>query len=195
VRADAQRNYDRLVDVAREAFTELGPDAPLDVIARRAGVGAGTLYRHFPSRDALVEAVYRSDVEEVCALAYQLLAERPPADALAAWLRAQVEHVRVKRGLGAALIAAFGEDSELFAWCRQNLRAASGALLSAARDAGAVRADVEPADLLRFGHAIAVSTELAPDSADRLLAVVLDGLGVAPLRQAAGPAVRGEGDR
>jgi AcrR family transcriptional regulator len=196
VRADARRNYDRLVDAARAAFTEHGVDAPLDDIARRAGVGAGTLYRHFPTREALIEAVYRVDVDELCGLAYELLQTSPPGDALAAWLRAQVAHVQRKRGLGSALVAVFGQDSELFAWCRQRLWAASGALLTAAREAGAVRGDVEAPDLLRLGHGVAVATEFVPDEAQRLLTVVLDGLRVAPLGvDGADPAAGHEGDR
>jgi AcrR family transcriptional regulator len=196
MRADARRNYDRLVDAARTAFTEHGVETPLDDIARRAGVGAGTLYRHFPTRDSLIEAVYRGDVEELCALAYQLLETLPPADALTEWMRAQVRHVQHKRGLGAALVATVGRDSQLFAWCRERLWAASGALLTAAREVGAVRTDVEAPDLLRLGHGVAVATELVPEDAQRLLTVVLDGLRVAPLGvdgavQAAGH----EGDR
>jgi AcrR family transcriptional regulator len=176
LRADAQRNYDRLVGAARAAFLEHGADAPLDDIARRAGVGAGTLYRHFPTRDALIEAVYRGDVEELCALAYQLLETSTPADALASWMRAQVAHVQQKRGLGSALVGTFGRDSELFAWCRERLWAAAGTLLSAARESGAVRPDVEAPDLLRLGHGVAVAAEYAPQDAERLLSVVLDGL-------------------
>jgi AcrR family transcriptional regulator len=196
VRADARRNYERLLDAARAAFTEHGVDAPLDDIARRAGVGAGTLYRHFPTRDALIEAVYRGDVEELCALAYRLLETSPPADALADWMRAQVAHVQHKRGLGNALVAAVGHDSELFAWCRQRLWDASGALLAAARTTGAVRGDVEAADLLRLGHGVAIATERVPQDAQRLLTVVLDGLGVAPLTADGAAAAAGhEGDR
>ncbi|HKT03869.1 MAG TPA: helix-turn-helix domain-containing protein [Rugosimonospora sp.] len=176
MRADARRNYERLLDAARVAFREHGADAPLDDIARKAGVGPGTLYRHFPNRDALIAAVYRDDVEELCALAYELLEAGPPEQALAGWMRAQLRHVQQKRGLGAAMLASFGYDSELFAWCRDRLYEASGALLDAARAAGTVRADVRPPDLLRLGHGIAVAAERVPEDADRLLGVVLDGL-------------------
>jgi AcrR family transcriptional regulator len=196
VRADARRNYDRLVDSARAAFTEHGVETPLDDIARRAGVGAGTLYRHFPTRDALIEAVYRGDVEELCALAYHLLETLPPGEALAEWMRAQVIHVQHKRGLGSALVASFGRDSELFGWCRARLWDAAGALLSAARAAGAVRTDVAAPDLLRLGHGVAVATEYVPEDAPRLLTVVLDGLRVAPLgMDGPVPAAGHEGDR
>ncbi len=176
MRADARRNYARLVEVAREAFTEHGADAPLDEIARRAGVGPGTLYRHFPTREALIEAVYRGDVEDLCTQAYHLLETGDPAKALEEWMRAQVAHVQRKRGLGTALVACFGVDSELFEWCRQRLWAAGDSLLAAARESGAVRADVSAPDLLRLGHGVAVATERAPEDTDRLLSVVLDGL-------------------
>jgi AcrR family transcriptional regulator len=196
VRVDARRNHDRLVDAARAAFTEHGPEAPLDDVARRAGVGAGTLYRHFPTRDSLIEAVYRDDVEELCKLAYQLLQTRPPAEALAGWMRAQMDHVQAKRGLGSALLASVGRDAELFAWCRDRLCAAADALLAAAREAGAARSDVTGPDLLRLGHGIAVATEHVPDEAGRLLTVVLDGLRVAPLEvDGAAQATGHEGDR
>jgi AcrR family transcriptional regulator len=176
LRADAQRNYQRLLAVAKEAFGAHGPDAPLDDIARRAGVGAGTLYRHFPTRQALMEAVYRDDVEELCAQAYDLLDRLPPDQALAEWLRLQVGYVYRKRGLGAALLAAVGRDSELFTYCRDSLRAAGAALLTAGWEAGTVRIDIDATDLLRLGHGVAMAAEYAPDDADRLLSVMLDGL-------------------
>jgi AcrR family transcriptional regulator len=176
MRADARRNYARLVDAAREAFTEHGAQAPLDEIARRAGVGPGTLYRHFPTREALIEAVFRGDVEELCAQAYQLLETHRPGEALAGWMRAQVAYVQRKRGLGAAMVACFGVDTELFEWCRQRLWAAGDALLDACRQVGAVRPDVKAPDLLRLGHGVAVATERAPEDTGRLLSVVLDGL-------------------
>src|SRR5690242_2306744 len=118
MRADAQRNYARLLAVAKDAFGEHGADAPLDDIAKRAGVGAGTLYRHFPTRDSLMAAVYRDDVAELSAQAHDLLERMPPEEALAEWMRMQVAYIIRKRGLGTALITLLGRDSELFAWCR-----------------------------------------------------------------------------
>jgi AcrR family transcriptional regulator len=180
MRADAQRNYARLLAVAKEAFGEHGADAPLDDIAKRAGVGAGTLYRHFPTREALMAAVYRDDVAELSAQAYELLERMPPEEALAEWMRMQIAYIIRKRGLGATLITLLGKDSELFAWCRDALRGAGSALLQAAQQAGTVRTDVDSTDLLRLGHSIAVATEHSPQDAERLLTVVLDGLRTKP---------------
>jgi AcrR family transcriptional regulator len=180
MRADAQRNYARLLAVAKDAFGEHGADAPLDDIAKRAGVGAGTLYRHFPTRDSLMAAVYRDDVAELSAQAHDLLERMPPEEALAEWMRMQIAYIIRKRGLGTALVTLLGRDSELFAWCRDALRDAGGALLQAAQRAGTVRTDVDAADLLRLGHSIAVATEHAPEDAERLLTVVLDGLRTKP---------------
>jgi AcrR family transcriptional regulator len=176
LRADARRTYERLVDAARDAFTEHGTDAKLDDIARRAGVGAGTLYRHFPDRETLLAAVYRSDIEELATAAYELLDRLPPGAALDEWMRVQVDYVRRKRGLGACLIAAYGRDSELFGWCRDRIGAAASALLDAARADGTVLADIDGRDLLRLGHGIAVATEYGAVGSDRLVEIMLAGL-------------------
>jgi AcrR family transcriptional regulator len=177
MRADARRNYERLLVAARTAFTKHGADASLDDIARRAGVGPGTLYRHFPTRQALLEAVYRDGVEEMCSRAYELLDTMPPGEALAAWLRAMADYVATKRGLAMELVASLGEDgSELFASCKQAMVAAGTALLDAAKEAGAVRPETDLKDVLKLVHAIGAATEQAPEDADRLLSLVLDGL-------------------
>ncbi len=172
MRADARRNYDRLVTAARAAFAEHGAEASLDDIAR-------------PTRLALLEAVYRDDVTALCAEAEELGRTRPPGDALAAWLRVFVRHAAVKRGLAAALKASLGEDtSAFFLECSTALRAASQALLTAAQQAGAVRADARVPDLLKLVHGIAVATEHSlddPGQAERLLSVVLDGLRPPPV--------------
>jgi AcrR family transcriptional regulator len=176
MRADARRNYERIVAVAREAFAEHGPDAPLDDIARRACVGAGTLYRRFPNREALIEAVYRDDIERLCDRAYELLETHTPSDALAAWMREQIEFVVTKRGLAATLKAAMDAGSETFALCKTRLNDAASALLKAAQDEGTVRTDFEHRDLLLMGHGIGVAAEVTRDSGDRLLTIMLDGL-------------------
>jgi AcrR family transcriptional regulator len=176
MRADARRNYERLVTTAREVFTEQGPDAPLDDIARRACVGAGTLYRHFPNREALIEAVYRGEIERLSDLAYELLKDRPPEDALAEWIRAQVSWVSSIRGLLAALKGVLDKDSESYAYCKTRLREAAGGLLDAAKADGRIRPDVEAADLLRLGHGLAVAADLAPEAADRMVGIMIDGL-------------------
>ena len=177
MRADARRNYERLLAAARTAFTEHGADASLDDIARRAGVGPGTLYRHFPTRQALLEAVYIDGVEAVCNRAYELLEAEPPGEALAAWMRAMADYVATKRGLAMALVASLGEErSELFASCKEAMVAAGTAVLDAAKEAGAVRPDTDIKDVLRLVHGISAATERAPEDADRLLSLVLDGL-------------------
>jgi AcrR family transcriptional regulator len=177
LRADAQRNYDRILATARDAFAECGTDVPLDDIAKRACVGAGTLYRHFPTREALYEAVYRGEISALCDRAPQLLAELPPREALAAWMAELVQWVARKRGLAMTLKASIDAGSETFRLCQTAMREAAGLVLTAAQDTGAIRLDVGPADLMRLGHGVGVSVEhAAPEDVDRLLAIMLDGL-------------------
>jgi AcrR family transcriptional regulator len=177
MRADARRNYERLLAVARTAFLEHGADASLDDIARRAGVGSGTLYRHFPTRQALLEAVYRDGVEGICAKAYELLETMPPGEALAAWLRALADYVATKRGLSMALVASLGEDHpEVFVSCKEAMLEAGTAVLDAAKQAGAMRPDADIRDVLKLVHVVGAAAEQAPEDADRLLSLVLDGL-------------------
>lgn len=182
MRADALRNCQLLLTTAREVFAERGLDAPLDEIAKRAGLGPGTLYRHFPNRDALVEAVYKDQVKELATRADELLAEYPdrPLVALEQWMRAQVRFVASQRGLGHRMKAMVDPQGATMVWCKEQLRAAAGKLLAAARPAG-VRSDLEPYDLLRIGHGIGLATETCQgDDMDRLLDVMLAGL-VAPV--------------
>ena len=145
-RADAQRNVERLIAAARVAFAAHGATAPLDDIARSAGVGAGTLYRHFPTRLALVEAVYRDNVERLCADGERLATTAPPADALLEWLRGFVTVISAKRGLAAAL-SDEGRTQELFAECHVMINTTGGHLLDRAKQAGAVRDDVALGDV------------------------------------------------
>ncbi|WP_225731512.1 MULTISPECIES: TetR/AcrR family transcriptional regulator [unclassified Nocardia] len=186
MRADARRNYERIVEAARAAFAEHGPDAPLDDIARRAGVGAGTLYRHFPNRDALIEAVYRSSIERLSSYAHELAATHPPETALEMWLQRQVRWVLEERSLAVTLKALIDRESETFELCRVLMNDAATAILKPAQTAGLVRGDIEPRDLLRFGHGIAIACETAPEAADRLLAVTMDGLRTTGARPADG---------
>jgi AcrR family transcriptional regulator len=176
MRADARRNHERLVTTAREAFTEHGVEASLDDIAKRSGVGPGTLYRHFPTRDALLAAVYRGDVEALAARADELAQALPPDEALSAWLRLQLDYIKHKYGLGAAVKTMLGKDSDTLVWCRDTMRGALGRLLTRAQEAGAVRPDVDAADVLRLVHGVGMASESAPEQADRLLSLVLDGL-------------------
>ncbi len=178
LRADARRNLDRLIAAAREAFATDGPNAPLDDIARAAGVGSGTLYRHFPNRVALLEAVYRSNVERLCAEGEQLAESEPPAQALLDWLRGFVRVVSEKRGLAAALTEE-GQTSELFAQCHTMINSTGAQLLDRAKGAGAIREDVPLADLLKMAKAFALAGETSPEGAalaERLLVLSMDGL-------------------
>ncbi|WP_432011533.1 TetR/AcrR family transcriptional regulator [Streptomyces cucumeris] len=180
MRADARRNYERLLAEARTAFTRTGTDAPLEDIARRAGVGIGTLYRHFPNRTALMGAVFQG---EMCALLTRSreLAEAPqPCQALVDWLRAIIDHASTYRGLAQALMAcSTDESSALSRGCNLPLREAGSELLARAQRAGVVRPDVVIADLMQLTNAIALAVEQSPDDpglADRLLALTFTGL-------------------
>src|SRR5258705_2624395 len=148
-RADAVRNRERVLAAAKAVFSAGGPDASLEAVARRAGVGIGTLYRHFPTREALFEAVYRREVEHLADLAEQLKGEVAPAEALRRWLRSNVEFVATKKGMSAALPLAARSSSGLYAYTFARLTKALGAPLERAVPAGEVRADISPEDLLR----------------------------------------------
>jgi AcrR family transcriptional regulator len=176
MRADARRSRAKLLDAATVAFAENGADAPLDDIARRAGVGIGTLYRHFPTRLDLQAAVYRSQVQSVCATADELIATATPEQAFAGWIRALAGYLVTKRGLSGSLIAGLGKDSELMSGCWMAMRDAAERLLNHAQLAGVLRSDITPHDVLRLVHGIVVSTEQAPEDTDRLLSIMLDGL-------------------
>jgi AcrR family transcriptional regulator len=180
LRADAKRNVERLLESARAAIAKDGPDASLDDIARDAGVGSGTLYRHFPTRVALLEAVYRDEVERLCAEGDRLLeSDTEPGEALAEWLRGYVSFGAVKRGLMGPLTTALGQDSDLFATCKSMVMATGGRLVVRAQEAGTIRSDVDVTDVLMLASAIAHAGELTRDGSDlsgRLLDVAIDGL-------------------
>jgi len=148
-RADAVRNRERVLEAAKAVFSAGGPDASLEAVARRAGVGIGTLYRHFPTRESLYEAVYRREVQQLGELAEQLKSEAAPVDALRRWLRSNVEFVATKKGMSAALALAVQGSSELSAYSFDRLTKAVGALLDRAVAAGEIRADIGPEDVLR----------------------------------------------
>lgn len=179
MRADARRNHERLLTEARAAFAEHGTDASLEDVARRAGVGIGTLYRHFPNRDALVSAVFEDAAGELLTRSRQLLDAPEPCAALVTWLRETVTHAGEYRGLARSLMAVSADGSSALARCSDPIRQAGGALLARAQQAGSVRADVAIADLLQLTHAIALAAEETPsdpDLADRLLNLTLRGL-------------------
>src|SRR5271170_7371218 len=146
-RADAVRNRERVLEAAKAVFSAGGPDASLEAVARRAGVGIGTLYRHFPTREALFEAVYRHEVEQLIDLAEQLKTDVAPVEALRRWLRSNVEFVATKKGMAAALALAAPGSSELSAYSFERLTQAVGLLLERAAAAGEIRGDITPDDL------------------------------------------------
>jgi AcrR family transcriptional regulator len=149
LRADARRNRDKLLAAATAAFAEDGEDVALEAVAARAGVGIGTLYRHFPSRDALVAAAYRHEVDALCAAAADLLAAQPADAALRAWAERFADYIATKRAMGDALRAAAGSDSPLFAETRALILAALRRLLDAGAAAGTLRADADATDVMR----------------------------------------------
>ncbi len=165
---------------ARLAFAERGEDASLDDIAKRAGVGAGTLYRHFPTRQALIEAVYRDGIEGLAREAVRLAAAEPPGQALVDWLRAYTSYVVEKKGLAKSLVSTLDNRAEVFAYAHARMQESGGALLDAAKGAGAMRDDVEFIDVIRLANAIALGCEATPgggkEQSERLLALAIEGL-------------------
>ncbi|WP_217551161.1 TetR/AcrR family transcriptional regulator [Streptomyces sp. GbtcB6] len=177
MRADARRNHDRLLAEARTVFAEHGTDASLEDVARRAGVGIGTLYRHFPNRHALMSAVFEDAVNELLARARELRTAPNPCQALLTWLHEVVVHAAAYRGLSRALMSA-SPDSAL-SRCGTPMREAGEALLIRAQNTGTVRPDVQITDLLQLTHAIALAAEESPGDphlAHRLLTLTLKGL-------------------
>ena len=174
-RADALRNYEKLVGAAREAFTEADRSASLEDIARRAGVGIGTLYRNFPTRADLVQAVYVDEVEAMSRSAAEL-AEREPWEALTAWLQGFVGYIATKQALAEELFAIAERDASVFAGCRSMLHSAGEPLLRRAQDAGIVRPDVTIDEVIRMVGGIAKIPTDEPGEIQRLLSVALDGL-------------------
>jgi AcrR family transcriptional regulator len=191
LRADAQRNRDRLLDAAVRAFSHDQPEVTLDAIARDAGVGIGTLYRHFPTREALIEAAYRSELARLCDAVPELLQARPPDDAMRAWMDRFVDYMTTKRGMAGALRAVIASGGNPYAQSRDRLAAAITALLHAAAAAGTVRPDIEPGDVLASlsGVSLAVGEPAQRDQARRLLDLLMDGLryGAVNARQPARP--------
>jgi AcrR family transcriptional regulator len=177
-RADALRNRERVLEAAKAVFTAGGPDASLEAVARQAGVGIGTLYRHFPTRETLFEAVYRREVEQLAELAERLKSDAPPVEALRLWFQANVEFVATKRGMYAALAIAAQQKSDLTAYTSNRLTNAVGGLLSRAIEAGKVRADISPEDLLRAFVGMCYMQEQPGwlPSVKRLVDVFVDGL-------------------
>jgi AcrR family transcriptional regulator len=176
MRADARRNHARLLAAARAAFTQHGYEASLDDIAKSAEVGPGTLYRHFPTREALLAAVYREDVEALVVQADELAERLPPEEALTSWLLLQLGYIKFKVGMGSAIKTMLGNDSQTLSWCRETLYGGLRRLLDRAQEAGVIRTDVDVIHVMRLVHGVGLASESAPEMADFLMSVVIDGL-------------------
>ncbi|MFE9766306.1 TetR/AcrR family transcriptional regulator [Streptomyces sp. NPDC005808] len=162
MRADARRNYERLLEEAAVAFGEHGEGASLDDIAKKAGVGSGTLYRHFPTRQALLEAVYVDRIEAIAARADEIAAVLPPGEALVEWLNELALSMIEVRGLKALLGSAVSDGSSaVLAVCGTSVRGAATRLVEGAQREGTLRADVLPIEVLRLAHGVAGASELA----------------------------------
>ena len=174
-RADARRNYEKILAAARDAFAEGGESTALEEIARRAGVGIGTLYRHFPNRQALLEALYLNEVEAVCTSASQF-EDGDPWEALNGWFDRLVAYLATKRALSHELLNYLDTDASLFRDSRACLFAAGEPLLKRAQDAGAVRPDVEFSDVMHMVIGIGKIPTSDPTQIDHIRRIALDGL-------------------
>jgi len=177
-RADAERNRRRLADVAKAAFAEEGADVSLEEIARRAGVGIGTLYRHFPTRNAILEAIYRQEAEQLGAAATTLLEKNTPVEALRAWMRLFVDYIGTKKLILPALNAATGDTSALTAYSSAQIMTAANLLVTRAVENGDIKRDVQALDLMYALYGFA-NTDNRPDMtarAHRLIDILIAGL-------------------
>jgi AcrR family transcriptional regulator len=177
-RADGERNRQLLIDTAKAAFADVGLNVSLEEIARRASVGIGTLYRHFPSREAVVEAVYRREVEQLAEAVPHLLKTSPPGEALHKWMHLFVDYIATKRLIAPSLGTALGDKSVLRANSAELISHAMATLVKRAADSGEVRKDVAPSDLLRamVGVSYGNPDEAWEASARRLIDLLMDGL-------------------
>ncbi|MFJ9417806.1 TetR/AcrR family transcriptional regulator [Streptomyces sp. NPDC101227] len=178
MRADARRNRERILEAAVRAFSEKGADVPIDAIAKAAGVGSGTLYRHFPTREALVEAAYRNELVRVCDSAAELLADFPPDRAMRLWMDRFIDYLAAKQGMAEALRAVVASGADPFAESLDRLSTALGSLLRAGAEAGLLRSDIDPLDVgfSLAGVSLITSAPAQRERAGRLLDLILDGL-------------------
>src|ERR1700758_1587223 len=176
-RADAQLNRERLLEIAKEAFTRSGANASLDDIAKEAGVGPGTLYRHFPTRGALLEAVYRTEVEKLAAAERKFAETMSPVEALRAWMLLFVDYIAAKHIIAPALNTLVGGPSKLYEGSRAQVQGAIDALVKRAIKKGDIRRDLEPFDLLRalIGVSHVASGPDWQQSARRLVDILITG--------------------
>lgn len=178
MRADARRNYDRLVGAAKEVFADQGGSASLEAIAKHAGVGVGTLYRHFPTRIDLVEAVYRNDVDQLMLAAEDSAADLEPWTGLVRWLDAFVRYAQGKRVFLTELHEAFEKNPQLKCMSKDRINGAMEMLLSRAQAAGIARTDVDGSDVMELVRPMCMSSTLGEAQAQRLLGIVIDALRV-----------------
>jgi AcrR family transcriptional regulator len=176
-RTDAQRNRERILEVAKDAFTQSGANSSLDDIAKQAGVGAGTLYRHFPTRNSLLEAVYRSEVEKLAAAGQKFAQTMAPIEALRAWMLLFVDYIETKQIIAPALNTLVGGPSKVFESSRSQIQGAIDALVRRAITSGDIREDLDPFDLLRalIGVSNVASTPEWQQSARRLVDILITG--------------------
>jgi len=176
-RTDAQRNRSRILEVAKEAFSRSGANASLDDIARQSGVGAGTLYRHFPSRDALLEAVYSNEVRKLAVAERELSARLPPVEALRAWMLLFVDYIATKQIIAPALNTLLGGPAKVYEASRSQIQGAIEVLVKRAIKSGEIRSDLDPFDLLRalIGVSNVASTPDWRQSARRLVDILISG--------------------
>lgn len=176
-RTDAQRNRERILGAAKEAFTRSGANASLDEIAKEAGVGAGTLYRHFPTRDALIEAVYHTEVGKLAAAERKFAQSMPPLEALRAWMLLFVDYIAAKQIIAPALNSFVGGPSKLYEGSRAQIYGAIDSLVKRAIKSGDIRKDLEPFDLLRalIGVSHVTSSADWQESAKRLVDILVTG--------------------
>jgi len=176
LRADARRNRERLVVAARAIFTEQGSGASMEAIAKEAGVGVGTLYRHFPNRLDLVEAVYETDVRELADAAQRVVAELEPWDAVVAFFDAFMRYAQTKQALLAELQQAFEKNPDLRSHARELITSSFDLVIDRAKDAGVVRDDVDGSDLTQLVSPICTNASVPPEQTRRLIGILLDGL-------------------
>ena len=176
-RADAERNRDRILEVAKDAFTRFGAEASLDDVAKQAGVGAGTLYRHFPSREALIEAVYRTEVKKLAAAERNFAETMPPIEALRAWMMLFVDYIAAKKIIAPVLNTLLGEASKVFESSHAQIWDAIRSLVKRAIKSGDIRKDLDPLDLLRalIGVSNVASSPDWQQSAKRLVDILITG--------------------
>jgi AcrR family transcriptional regulator len=177
IRTDAQRNRERILEAAKEAFTRFGASSSLDDIAKEAGVGAGTLYRHFPTRDALLEAVYRTEVEKLAAAERKFAQTMHPIEALRAWMLLFVDYIATKQIIAPALNTLVGRPSKVFEASGAQIKGAIHALVERTIKSGDIRSDLDPLDLLRalIGVSNVASGPDWPQSARRLVDILIIG--------------------